>query len=148
MNSCLINRFINIPGLAICIFWGTFSLWAHNNLLYYIYLIFALCVIIAHASLYCSRCVNYGKDCYILGGLLSRQLFKKRHQGSNETDDAIMASLWILLAVFPIPFLLYYQDYLLAAVCLLLFWGWFYLHKQTACSKCENIWCGLNKRRN
>jgi hypothetical protein len=79
--------------------------------------------------------------------MLSKRFFKARHEGPMDLDDAITASLWILLAVFPVPFLLYYQDIFLTAVYILIFWGWFYLHKSTACADCENTWCGMNGKR-
>lgn len=146
MKSCDLNRFINIPGLAICIVFGTVALYLHNNLLPYIYFIFAVCVIIAHVRMYCTRCAYYGKECYIFGGLIAKRFFKARHEGPVDPDDAILASAWILLAMFPVPFLLYYQDIIMAAIYILLFWGWFYAHKVTACANCDNLWCGLNKK--
>jgi hypothetical protein len=81
MNKCEINRLVNLPGLAICITFGTFTLYVHNSLLPLIYAVFSVSVIFAQGK-----------------------------------DDDILASLWLLVALFPVPFLLYYEDYLLAAV--------------------------------
>jgi hypothetical protein len=146
MNSCDLNRVVNIPALAVSIVFGTVALYIHNNLLPYVYFLFAVCVIMSHVRLYCTRCAYYGRECYIFGGLLAKGLFKARHKGPLDPEDAILASAWILLALFPVPFLLYYQDVVLAAIYILLFWGWFYAHGVTACANCENIWCGLNKK--
>lgn len=146
MNNCSLSRLLNIPWLAACILFGTFTLYVHNNLLPYIYFLLAVCVIIGHAYLYCTRCVYYGKSCYIFGGIISERLFKERHKGPVDPDDAVIASAWIVLAMFPVPFLLYYQDMLLTAAYILIFWGWFYAHSRTACSCCDNLWCGLNKK--
>ncbi len=147
MDKCDLNRLVNVPGLAICITFGTFTLYVHNDLLPVIYALFSVGVIFSHTYLYCTRCVYYGKDCYIFGGLISKSFFKWRHEGPKDPDDAILASLWLLVALFPVPFLLYYEDYLLAAVFTVLFWTWFWIHGLTACSNCGNLWCGLNKRR-
>lgn len=141
------DRSVNIPGLAVCLLFGTFALYVHNNLLPFIYVIFAAGVIYSHVYLYCTRCASYGKDCYIFGGQLSKKLFPKRHEGPRDPDDAIMASLWLLVALFPVPFLLYYEDYILTAVYILMFWGWFFIHSVTACSSCDNLWCGLNNNK-
>jgi hypothetical protein len=147
MDRCSVNRLVNIPVLAACILFGTFALFVHNNLLPLVYFVFSAGVIIAHVKLYCTRCAYYGKDCYIFGGLISKLFFRKRHEGPNEQEDALIASLWLLVAMFPVPFLLYYEDYALTAVFIVLFWGWFFLHSMTACSSCDNLWCGLNKKR-
>jgi len=63
-----------------------------------------------------------------------------------DPDDAILASLWFLVAMFPIPFLLYYQDNLLILLYTAVFVGWFYLHNNTACPKCDNTWCRLKNK--
>jgi hypothetical protein len=147
MTNCDLNRLVNVPLLAICILFGTYTLYAHNNLLPFIYFLFSAGVIFAHMYLYCTRCANFGKECYIFGGLISKMFFKGRREGPRDPDDAVLASLWFLVAFFPVPFLLYYEDYLLAAVFISLFWGWFFLHSITACGSCDNLWCGLNKKR-
>lgn len=147
MSSLVAARLVNIAWLAFCIGFGTFTLYVHNNLLPFIYLIFAAGVIIAHTYLYCTRCVYYGKECYIFGGLVSKWFFKARHQGPMDPDDAITASLWFLVAMFPVPFLLYYQDVLLAVIYVAIFWGWFYAHGKTACQICDNKWCPLNQKK-
>ena len=146
MSSLVTARFVNIALLAFCIGFGTFTLYVHNNVLPYIYVVFSLGVIAAHIYLYCTRCVYFGKDCYIFGGLLSKRFFKARHEGPLDPDDAITASLWFLVAIFPVPFLLYYQDVLLTAVYIALFWGWLYAHSMTACQICDNKWCSLNQK--
>jgi len=147
MDRCSLNRFVNVPVLALCICFGTFALYVHNNLLPYIYFIFSGGVILAHTRLYCTRCAYYGKDCYIFGGLLSKSLFKKRREGAQDPDDSIMASLWLVVAMFPVPFLLYYEDYILTGAFIVLFWAWFLMHSVTACSSCDNLWCGMNNKR-
>jgi hypothetical protein len=146
MSSLAFACVANITGLAVCILFGTFTLYVHNNLLPLIYLAYSICVIIAHTYLYCTRCVYYGKDCYIFGGRISKKYFKARHNGPMDPDDAITASLWMMVALFPLPFLLYYQDIILASIYLIFFWGWFYIHKSTACTICDNKWCGLNQK--
>ena len=133
-------------GMMIWILFGTFTLYIHNNLLPYVQIFFAAGVIFAHTYLYCTRCFYYGKDCYIFGGRTSKIFFKGRHEGPLDPDDAIAASLWFFLAMFPIPFLLYYQDNLLLVIYTLIFLGWFYMHNNTACPKCNNTWCRLNKK--
>lgn len=140
-------RYINAALLALSVGLGTFALYVHNNLLPYIYLIFGLGVMVAHIYLYCTRCVYYGKECYIFGGLLAKRFFKGRHEGPMDPDDALIASLWFMLAMFPVPFLLYYQDLLLAGVYVLFFWGWFLAHSRTACLICDNTWCTLNQKK-
>jgi len=137
---------LNIFGMIIWILFGTFALYVHNNLLPVIYIIFAVGVVIAHSYFYCARCFYYGKTCYIYGGILSKKLFKGRHEGPMDPDDAITASLWFLVAMFPVPFLLYYQDNLLIVIYTAIFLGWFYIHNNTACPKCDNRWCRLNKK--
>ena len=147
MNWNLFDRIINIAGLALWIGFGTFALYLHNNLLPYIYFIFSIGVVIAHAYLYCTRCKYYGKNCYISCGLLSKKLFKNRHLGPLEPDDSICASLWFLVFIFPVPFLLYYQDWILIIIYLIISISWFIQHNKTACPKCENTWCALNPKR-
>lgn len=147
MNWNLSDRSFNIIWLIVWICFGIFTLYVHNNLLPYIYGIFSVSVIIAHAYLYCTRCKYYGKNCYVSVGLLSRNLFKGRKIGPLDPDDSICASLWILVAMFPIPFLLYYQDWFLIVIYLAVVIGWFFQHGQTACPKCENTWCTLNPNR-
>ena len=138
------DRIINIIWIFIWISVGTFTLYMHNNLLPYIFIIFAIGTIMAHTYLYCTRCKHYGENCYIFGGMISQNWFKKREMSSLDPDDSICASLWIILAIFPAPFLLYYQDWFLLAVYLFSAIGWFLQHRQTACPKCENTWCSLN----
>lgn len=147
MNRLVVARFVNIALLAFCIGFGTFILYLHNNLLPLIYMAFAVGVIFAHTYFYCTRCVYYGKECYIFGGLLSKQFFKGRHEGPLDPDDAVTASLWFMVAMFPVPFLLYYQDLLPAAIYVIFFWGWFFAHSNTACQICDNKWCALNQKK-
>lgn len=147
MSKLALVCVLNVFGLALCVSFGIFTLYVHNNLLPYVYFIFAVCVIIAHSYLYCTRCFYYGKDCYIFGGRLSKMCFKARRQGPAEPDDAITASLWFLLLMFPVPFLLYYMDLMLASVYVVLFWAWFFVHNHTACRICDNSWCGLNHKK-
>jgi hypothetical protein len=142
MSSALICA-VNMTGLGFCIIFGTFALYMHNNVLPYFYFLFAVCVIIAHTYLYCTRCVYYGRDCYISGGRIAKRYFPKKTAGPAEQDDAMVASLWLLLAMMPVPFLLYYQDLVLAILVVGFFWIWFIVHKQTACMVCETKWCGL-----
>lgn len=146
MNKLSLTCLLNVFGLALCVSFGIFTLYIHNSILPYVYFIFAVCVIIAHSYLYCTRCVYYGKDCYIFGGRFSKVFFKARRPGSVDPDDAITASLWFLLAMFPVPFLLYYMDLILAAVYVGLFCAWFYIHNNTACRICGNEWCGLCRK--
>ncbi|MFC1766936.1 hypothetical protein ACFLZ2_00060 [Candidatus Margulisiibacteriota bacterium] len=139
-----LDRILNIIGLIAWIGFGIFTLYVHNNLLPYIYAAFSIGVIIMHTYLYCTRCKHYGENCYISGGMLAKKLFKSRHMGPIDPDDSICASLWLLVALFPIPFLLYYQSWLLIFIYLIIVTSWFLQHSQTACPKCENDWCGLN----
>jgi len=146
MDRLLTARYFNVTLLALCIGFGYFALYVHNNLLPYIYVIFAAGVIFAHTYFYCTRCVYYGKECYIFGGLLAKRLFKGRREGPLDPDDSVTASLWLLIALFPVPFLLYYQDILLAVIYVALFWSLSYAHSFTACKICNNTWCALCKK--
>ena len=127
--------------LIIWVIFGTFSLYSHNILLPYIFFFFAIAVYISHLYLACTRCFYFGKLCYIFGGIASHKIFKPRAQGPQDPDDSAVEALWLILGVFPVPFLLYYQDWLLLAVYAVLTYGWFYFRKRNICAKCENAWC-------
>jgi hypothetical protein len=148
MNNRLYSYcLINLAGLALSVSFGVFTLYVHNNVLPYLYALLAVFTLVIHMRFYCTRCLYYGKDCYILGGHFSKLFYKPRHNGPADPDDAMVASLWVILALFPVPFLLYYQDIVLALVYTAFFWGWFMIHKQTACEICGNKWCGLYKNK-
>jgi uncharacterized membrane protein YoaK (UPF0700 family) len=102
----------NISLLSLSVLFGTYALYIHNNLLPYIYFIFAICVIIGSK--------RYGK-----------------------LDGSLLVALWILLALFPLPFLLYYQDLLVAAAYIVIFWFWFVINSGTDCEKCDSEWCSI-----
>jgi hypothetical protein len=106
---CALNIFF--LGLSVCI--GVFALYVHNNLLHYIYLALALCVIIAPK--------RYGK-----------------------LDGPLLVSAWAILALFPLPFLLYYQDYLIAVIYIVTFWLWFVINSSSDCSNCKSSWCSID----
>ena len=144
MSWNVLDRIINIGWFFVWIGFGVFALYAHNDLLPFIYIAFSIGVIFAHTYLYCTRCKHYGENCYVSCGIFSRNLFKNRHMGPLDPDDSICASLWLLVALFPVPFLLYYQDWFLILVFLIIVTGWFFQHAQTACPKCGNTWCALN----
>lgn len=105
---------MNISLLTFCICFGTFALYMHNNLLPYIFFIFAICVIIVPSRI-------------------------------KKPDEMLLISAWVILALFPVPFLLYYQDAVLAVIYVALFWAWFFFNRTVDCSKCEISWCGLSK---
>jgi hypothetical protein len=63
----------------------------------------------------------------------------------TELDEALVISAWVILALFPVPFLLYYQDVILMLIYVVLFWAWFIVNENTDCTKCDNEWCGIIK---
>ena len=133
-----------VLGLGWFVAWvvfGTFALYSHNLLLPYIYIALAIANYFAHLYLACTRCVYYGKRCYILGGIVAPSFFKERAESPMDPDDAISATLWFVLGIFPVPFLLYYQDWVLLVIYSALTYGWFYYRKTMFCTKCENAWC-------
>ncbi len=132
---------INLGWLSLSILLGAFALFIHNNLLPYLYLIFVIGASFAHLYFACTRCVYYDKDCYILGGRAAKLFFKGRREGPMDPDDSIVSTIWFLLAIFPVPFLLYYQDWLLLLIYLLPTIGWFYNRKKSVCINCGNAWC-------
>jgi len=146
MQWSSIDRIINISWFFAWVVFGIFSLYVHNNLLPYIYAAFCVGVAIAHFYLYCTRCPHYGQNCYIMGGAMSKNMFRNRKTGPLDPDDSICASLWLLVAMFPVSFLLYYQDWVLIFIYLCIVTGWFLQHSQTACPKCGNTWCALNPK--
>lgn len=137
---------ISTAWLVVWIGFGIFALYLHNLLLPYIYFVLAIAVYITHAYFACTRCFYYGKMCYILGGLISPRLFKARRQGPLDPDDAVVGTIWMILGAFPLPFLIYYQDWLLTFVYLSLTVGWFYYRKRIVCVKCKNAWCGFKPK--
>lgn len=114
MNRSDVLCFTNISLLVFSICFGTFALYVHNNLLPFIFFIFALCVIILPARL-------------------------------KKIDETLLISAWVILAMFPVPFLLYYQDAVLAIVYVALFWAWFLFNRGVDCSRCDIAWCGIRK---
>lgn len=136
---------VNLAGISISLFLGAFSLYLHNSILPVLYIVFAFCVIIAHAKFFCTKCVYYGKDCYIHGAKLAKRYFERSGPGSAD-DDAMVLSLWLLLAMLPVPFLLYYQDFIMSGIYLSSAFFAFYVHNNTACTVCDNTRCGLNPR--
>lgn len=124
---------------------GVFSLYLHNLVLPYIYAAYVLLLCTSHLYLACTRCPYFGLPCYLRGGLLSKKLFKARREGSLEPDDSILAAAWLILGVFPIPFLIYYRDWFWAVVFAALASGWFYSRKRFICRRCENDWCPNKK---
>jgi hypothetical protein len=132
--------------LAGWIGFGILALYYHNSVLPYLYLALAAGTIASHLYLACTRCFYYGKKCYALGGLASAAIFKQRKEGPLDPDDAINASLWFLLTAFPIPFLIYYQDWVLVSIYVVLFSGWYAARKSNVCRYCKNEWCPAKPR--
>ena len=132
---------ISTSWLIAWVGFGTFTLYLHNILLPYIFFAYAVAVYIIHAYMACTRCLYYGKPCYMLGGLFSGRFFKARKPGPLDPDDAIVETIWMILAVFPLPFLIYYQDWLLILIYSILAGGWFYYKKRIICKQCKNTWC-------
>ena len=114
MNEIKLPCLLNVSLLILCVCFGTFALYVHNNLLPFIFFLFAVCVIIV----------------------------PRRVKG---LDEVFVTSAWVVLALFPLPFLLYYQDVKLAVIYVVLFWAWFLVNAGTDCSKCTNEWCGIGK---
>jgi len=67
-------------------------------------------------------------------------------KGYFDVDNDLMAAAWLLLAMLPIPFLLYYQDILLSALCVLFFWGWFFVRSRFDHGD-HAEWCLMRKGR-
>ena len=135
-------------GLGWFLLWiliGSVSLWLHNLVLPYIYVAFAAAIYFAHLYLSCTRCCYFGKECYLLGGILSPKFFKERAETPLDPDDSISSALWFSLGVFPVPFLLYYQDFIWAIIYSAAAYGWFYWRKNYICKKCESGWCPEKK---
>jgi hypothetical protein len=65
------------------------------------------------------------------------------HKGYVKVDEELLAVGWLLMALLPIPFLLYYQDVLLAVMNIILFLGLFIARKNYDCGKNKNEWCLL-----
>ena len=137
---------LGLGWLVVWVFLGFFSLYSHNLLLQYIYLIFALGNFASHLYLACTRCAYFGKRCYILGGRLAPSFFKQRAESPLDPDDAISSTMWFILGIFPVPFLLYYQDWILLLLYSALTYGWFYYRKAMFCTKCGNGWCPTKPR--
>ncbi len=114
MNKSNLFCLINVSLLILSVCFGTFALYVHNNLLPYIYFLFAVFVIIA----------------------------PRRIKGMSET---LIISSWVLLALLPVPFLLYYQDIILVVIYVVLFWAWLIVNQNTDCTKCGSEWCGIGK---
>jgi len=131
-------------GLGWLVSWvilGAFALYEHNLVLPYIFLAFAGGTYFSHLYLMCTRCQYFGKPCYLLGGIAAPGFFKARGPEAKDPDDAISATLWLLLGIFPVPFLLYYQSWLSLLVYSGLTYGWFYYRKSVFCVKCKTGWC-------
>jgi len=120
---------------------GFYSLYVHNLVLPYIFLATAIGTYASHMYLACTRCSYFGKTCYLAGGLVAPKFFKPRHQGPLDPDDSISATAWFILGVFPVPFLLYYQDWILLAAYSAITYGWYWHRKRAICKKCRNEWC-------
>jgi hypothetical protein len=124
---------------------GVFSLFLHNLALPYIFLIYAIVMYASHLYLACTRCHYFGRSCYLMGGLAAPMIFKARKQGPQEPDDSILSTLWLVLGIFPVPFLIYYQDWFWAVLYSVATYGWFYYRNKAVCSRCENGWCPNKK---
>jgi hypothetical protein len=120
---------------------GTFALFAHNLILPYLFLGYAAGTYLSHMYLACTRCYYFGKACYLMGGLLAPKLYRMRKEGPLDPDDSISSTLWFFLGVFPIPFLLYCQDWPFLAAYTVLTYGWFFYRRKLICRKCKNDWC-------
>jgi hypothetical protein len=141
------NTIINLGWLAVWLGIGIFGLASHSLVFPYFFFGFSVAVLVAHLFLACTRCYHYGRGCYSFGGQLSKRIFSPRKIGPKEPDDSIQAALWFFLMMLPIPFLLYYQDWLWAGIYIVASFGWYIQHKFTACGKCQNEWCPLNPRK-
>jgi|GEM_PF-2084775 len=136
---------LSLAWLLLWIALGVFGLYAHNLVLPYIFLMYSALNCFAHLYLSCTRCSFFGRPCCLMGGMLSERFFKARHRGPMDPDDSISEALWLIQGVFPIPFLLYYQDWLMFAAYSALAYGWFYYRKKFICRKCGNEWCVKKK---
>ncbi len=132
---------ISMLWLIVWIGFGVFALYSYNTLLPYIFFASAVGIYIAHAYLACTRCFYFDKMCYILGGFFSSRFFKARREGPLDPDDAIVGAIWLILGVFPVPFLVYYQDWLFTLIYCILAGSWFYFRKRIVYAKCKNQWC-------
>jgi hypothetical protein len=61
----------------------------------------------------------------------------------GKLDGPLLVSAWAIMALFPLPFLLYYQDYLISVIYTVTFWLWFVINSDTDCTQCKNEWCGI-----
>ncbi|MBU0687785.1 MAG: hypothetical protein KKB81_08105 [Candidatus Margulisbacteria bacterium] len=135
----LINSSLLILTLAI----GFFALYLHNDLLPYLYLVLAAAIYVSNSYFCCTRCEKYGKVCYTCAGLFAKKFFRRRENKAVKFDDEFYVVSMLVLILAPLPFLLYYQDWLFiilyVVVATVLFW---YKH-QTVCKDCGNSWCML-----
>jgi len=120
---------------------GTFSLWAHNLVLPYMYIMYAMAVYLGQLYFCCTRCAYFGKKCYLLGGIAAPTIFAEREKKPIEPDDSLSAAFWFILGIFPALFLLYYQDWILFVVYSALAYGWFAYKKYDVGKKCGDNWC-------
>ena len=138
--------YLGLGWFLVWVLFGTFSLFAHNLVLPYVFFVCAFITYAAHLYISCTRCCYFGKSCYLLGGSIAPSFFKERKPGPMDPDDAVSQAMWAALGIFPAPFLLYYQDWFLLALYSALTIGWFYYRKAFFCAKCESGWCkGKNK---
>ena len=143
MSKDLRLEIINGLLMFFVLFLGFFSLYLHNNILYYVYLALAGSVFIANAYFCCTRCDKYGKFCHSMAGLFAKVFFAKRENKPVEFDDKFYVSSIMLLMLFPLPFLLYYQDWMMIALYVIAATLMFWYRKRTICKKCSSEWCSF-----
>lgn len=135
----LINSFLQF----FTIFLGVFALYLHNSILPWIYLGIIIVIFIADLYFCCTRCEKYGKFCHALGGLLASKLFRQRENKPMKFDDEFYMLSILFLILFPLPFLLYYQDWLLITIYVISATLMFWYRRKTICKKCKSEWCCL-----
>jgi hypothetical protein len=139
------NTILSLSWLLFWVFLGFFSLFLHNLILPYIYLILAAITAASLLYIVCRRCSYFGRECHLLGGIAASRIWNKETREKTEKDEIISSILTVSLVLFPVPFLLYYLDWAFLFLYLLASLGWFVYRKNFVCIKCRNKTCKLFK---
>jgi len=110
---------IPLPGLALA--YLVLNLWIYQKMLYKT----------------CTRCVNYGNKCPLLGGKAVLSLWSRREGKCEGKDLKLIGTFWIVMAAFPVAALaLTHRYYHLAGAVVSIF----LLHlarTRAGCRKCR-----------
>ena len=116
---------IRLPGLALA--YLVLNVWIYQKILFKA----------------CTRCVNYGKKCPLLGGKAVLLLWSRREGRCEEKDLKLIGTLWIVMAIVPVVSLALTHRYYHLSGAIISLALLYLVRTRVGCRKCRRRVAGL-----